>query len=159
MHPALPSVKRVSLRVRQARGPSGPLKALGKVVRTHFHPERPQRLSRARKGSIMNSDFVFKEARKAETKLKNLRKARERQLQSVNSAYDVREQTLIAKLDVQVRAALRFVGVLERAQVESPEDEDETVDVDFLAGSSGASLDFLEQSKLGQLDNSTAEAE
>lgn len=59
------------------------------------------------------SNEVFKGAGKAETKLKNIEKARQRRLHDVNAAYDLKRDTFVASLSAQTRQALRFAGVLE----------------------------------------------
>jgi hypothetical protein len=74
---------------------------------------------------------VFKEAQKAETKLKNLDKREDAAIEKVQQGYAGRRQAIIAGLDIQVRAALRTAGILEREPAQSA-DEDETVDVDMV---------------------------
>lgn len=57
---------------------------------------------------------VFNEASKAETRLNRLAKAEDAAIERVQAAYTERRAKLVATLDVQVRAALRGAGVLER---------------------------------------------
>lgn len=56
---------------------------------------------------------VFKEASKAETKLKLIRKTCNRRVAEVEKFYEEKTAKYIASLDPQVRSALRGAGVLE----------------------------------------------